>query len=153
MNGILSDLLLRMAKRRPCFSTQRVTRLYLQPVTPVTGAAGLLAGRRSCVTHGLFLSWSLSVLLCVFNLESISSRADFSFLFLFFLVDAHPRRSRLWEMLWVIPAGRGLADPTACEGREPLEGFPLALPTGTFCCRECFSPCVKPQTWDSPRRG
>lgn len=39
-------------------------------------------------------------------------------------------------MLWVIPAQHGLAEPTVCEGREPVEGFPVGLSTGTFCGRE-----------------
>lgn len=56
-------------------------------------------------------------------------------------------------MLWVILAQHGLADPTVCEGREPVEGFPVGLEfrqepfvAGSVRCDSLVSQNLRPET-------
>lgn len=86
MNGILSDLLLRVAKRRPCFRTQRVTRLYFA-TSDTSQRDGRITGKHEELCHTWLISFIVAFRLifksracpglCIFNLESILSIADF----------------------------------------------------------------------------
>lgn len=137
---------LRVAKRRPCFRTQRVTRLYLQPVTPVQGTDGEITGKQKKLCHTRLLSFIDAFFFFTHFFIAIWSRfvrikswvhfvqSRVVFFVCFFLDAAPPNWIPLWEMLWVIPARRGLTNPTVCEGRAPVKGFTGGLSKGTFCC-------------------